>query len=264
MPRGGSGHRQDALRDVNSVAIAGVGLIGGSFALALRKAGFKGEIAGISSPATIAKAKGVIDRGITIQEAAGYDLVFLAQPIRQIIETLPNLAGSTALITDAGSTKRAICAAAKDLQNFIGGHPMAGKEVRGVENSDADLFRGRPWLLTGEPPAWFRETLERIGANIMMTTPEQHDQMIAMASHMPQLVSCAIAKVTKPVRHVGGPGLESMTRISRSSYDIWRDILDTNRDEAIAALDHLISEATFLRQAVLTEDPAVEEYFNDR
>lgn len=248
---------------MQSVAIIGVGLIGGSFALALRKAGFHGEIAGVSSPATIAKATGVIDRGISLEEAAGYDLVFLAQPISQIIETLPKFAGSQALITDAGSTKRMICEAARNLSNFIGGHPMAGKEVRGVENSDAALFQGRPWLLTSEPPAWFRETLEKIGARIIVTTPEEHDRMIALASHMPQLVSCALAKVTEGVRSVGGPGLESMTRISRSSYDIWRDILATNADEAVAALDLILAEAASLRHSVLANDPELKKYFGE-
>lgn len=246
---------------MKSVAIVGVGLIGGSFALALRKIGFQGEIAGVSSPATISKAVGIIDRGISLEEARQFDLIFLAQPIHQIIRTLPKLAGSSALITDAGSTKREICCAAAGLSHFIGGHPMAGKEVRGVENSDADLFEGRPWLLTSEPPDFFREMLEKIGSRVIVTTPEEHDAMIAMASHMPQLVSCAIARVTKSVKEVGGPGLESMTRISRSSFDIWQDILETNRDQAVAALDSLIAEATTLRKVLADDDPALKSYF---
>lgn len=251
---------------MKSVVIAGLGLIGGSFALALRKAGYQGEIAGFSSPTTVSKAieLGIVNRGITIEEARQADLIFLAQPIRQIIQTLPLLEGSQALITDAGSTKREICSAASHLPHFIGGHPMAGKEVRGVENSDADLFRDRPWLLTSEPPAWFQELLQRIGGKIILTTPDEHDRLVAMSSHMPQLVSCAIAKITESVRHVGGPGLESMTRLSRSSFDIWRDILDTNRDQAVEALDQLIREATHLKEVLEANEPELNTYFRSK
>ena len=133
---------------MKTVAIAGVGLIGGSFALALRKAGFKGRIVGVSSAATIDKAfaLGVIDEALPLAEAAAdADLVYLSQPISRIIETLGVL-DTDALVTDAGSTKAVICETARKLKRgrFVGGHPMAGKESRGVEQADADLFRGRP------------------------------------------------------------------------------------------------------------------------
>lgn len=249
---------------MKSVVIVGVGLIGGSFALALRKIGYQGEILGVSSPSTISSAKGIIDRGISLNEAQQADLIFLAQPIHKIIQTLPQLSGAKGLITDAGSTKREICQAARNLPQFIGGHPMAGKEVRGVENSDPDLFLNRPWLLTAEPPEWFRTILEQIGSRVMVTTPEEHDSMIALASHMPQLVSCAIARVTKPVKSVGGPGLESMTRLSRSSYDIWKDIIETNREQAIAALSQIIQETSRLRDILERNDPEIASYFESK
>ncbi len=238
---------------MRSVAIVGVGLIGGSFARALRQAGFAGEIVGVSSPATIAKATGVVDRGVTLEEAASCDLVFLAQPIFGIIETLGRLQ-TTALVTDAGSTKRAICQAAAHLPNFLGGHPMAGKEVSGVENSDAELFRGRPWILTSTPPPEFREWLERIGARVMILGAEEHDHLVALSSHVPQLISNAIAKVSAPARAVAGPGLESMTRLSRSSFSLWRDIIATNRDEIGMALDDYIAAIQAQRDALRRGD----------
>lgn len=224
-------------------------MIGGSFARALRQAGFSGDIVGVSSPATIEKAVGVVDRGVSLEEAAACDLLFLAQPISGIIETLGRLRTNT-LVTDAGSTKRAICQAAGHLPNFLGGHPMAGKEVSGVENSDADLFRGRPWILTSPPPPEFQAWLERIGARVLVMSAEEHDHLVALSSHVPQLISNAIAKVSKPARAVSGPGLESMTRLSRSSFPLWRDIIATNRDEIGAALDDYIAAIQAQRDAL--------------
>lgn len=244
---------------MDSIAIAGVGLIGGSFALAVRRTGFCGEIVGVSSAGTIAKAiaLGAIDCGVTLEEAARRDLLFLAQPVAVIIDTLRRLRGALApstIVTDAGSTKREIVAAAEGLSNFVGGHPMAGKEMRGVENADADLFRGRPWLLTSEPPAELRHWIEATGARIIVLRADEHDRLVALISHAPQLLSNAIARVTQPGQAFGGPGLESMTRLAGSSFSIWRDILATNRDETAAALDRILAEASRLRQALTTED----------
>jgi prephenate dehydrogenase len=244
---------------VDSVAIAGVGLIGGSFALALREAGFRGEIVGLSSPATIEKAvaRGIVARGVTLEEAAHCDLLFLAQPVSVIAATLrrlPGLTGAATIVTDAGSTKRAIVEAGADLPNFIGGHPMAGKEIRGVEAADAHLFRGRPWILTAEPPPVLRRWIEATGARVSVLPAAEHDRLVALVSHAPQLLSNAIASVTRPGRDFAGPGLESMTRLAGSSISVWRDILATNRDETIAALDRFLAETSRLRQALAAED----------
>src|SRR5579872_5627476 len=141
---------------MNSVAIFGVGLIGGSFALALRKAGFQGQLLGVSSPSSIGKALEleVIDAGVSVREACQQaDLLYLAQPISRIIEIFPELnrwVRPDALVTDAGSTKSAIVQAAEALTRcgFLGGHPLAGKESRGVESADAMLFEGRTYILT--------------------------------------------------------------------------------------------------------------------
>ena len=140
---------------------------------------------------------------------------------------------------------------------------MAGKETRGAESADADLFRGRPWILTEEPPAGFRLCIESTGAHILVMTPEEHDRRIALASHLPQVVSNVLAKVTAPAKAVGGPGLESMTRLSRSSYEIWKDIFSTNRDEIALALEEFLREAKKLKQELEHDDSAgISEYFS--
>src|SRR5450432_2944248 len=194
---------------MNTVAIFGVGLIGGSFALALRKAGFSGRIIGVSSPPTIRRALelGVIDEGVPAQEAAqAADLIYLAQPILRIVEILPELehwVHPEALVTDAGSTKSAIVERAGAISRcqFLGGHPMAGREQRGVEAADPGLFRGRPYVLTPRSEAElhtpqardFVDWIERIGAFTVILSPAEHDRIVAYTSHLPQLASTGLA-----------------------------------------------------------------------
>jgi len=265
---------------METVAIVGVGLIGGSFGLALKSAGFRGRILGVSSPATVEKAlrRGAIDEGASLEEAAPRaDLVYLAGPIRAIVDTLAKLEGLVrpgALVTDAGSTKRRICEAGRALRAglFLGGHPMAGKEKRGVEEAEAELFRGRPYLLTparagdletpaaGEFLAW----LGRIGAEPRVMTPEEHDRIVALGSHLPQMISTALAATLAArgeagaVAQAAGPGLLDMTRLALSGWDIWRDILETNRDEIVRAIgffeQRLRALATELDQGLPEDD----------
>ncbi len=220
--------------------IAGVGLIGGSFALAIRRGGFRGRILGLSSPATVAAARsaGVIDGEANWEQARDADLVLLAQPIRVILESLPRLAGARAWVTDAGSTKRSICRAAAAMERFTGGHPMAGKAVRSVSQADAGLFENRPWIFTSVPPAPLQDLVERTGARLTVTTPEDHDRAVALTSHLPQLLSSALASLGKdqPGRlFAAGPGWESMTRLAASDWALWRDILETNGDFILEA-----------------------------
>jgi prephenate dehydrogenase len=249
---------------IQTVSILGVGLIGGSFALALRSAGFAGRILGVSSPRTLeaAQRRGVIDAGMPLAEAvAAADLVYLAQPIGRILDLLPEVArhaSSTCLVTDAGSTKRAIVARAADLfaegPSFLGGHPMAGKAQRGVELAEAGLFAGAVYVLTppdgrlpetpavGEFVAWIR----KIGAMPSVLTPNVHDEVVTWTSHLPQLVSSALALSVSghldDAEHlkIAGPGLRDMTRLAESSYGIWRDILSTNGDNLQGALEQFI------------------------
>jgi prephenate dehydrogenase len=251
---------------LETVGIVGVGLIGASFGLALREAGFTGRILGVSSAPSIdaGVARGAIDRGATLEEAAGEsDLLFLAQPIFGIIETLRQLdpmVRPDALVTDAGSTKRAIAEeAARSLKRcaFVGGHPMAGKEVRGAAAAEAGLFRGRPWVLTKDIDHEFRRWIAVIGAREIILDPVQHDRLVAWSSHLPQLSSTALASLLREkapeAASVAGPGLLDSTRLAMSSYDLWRDILETNGEEISVALDAYIEKLQALRKDLETE-----------
>ena len=234
---------------IETIAIVGVGLIGGSFALAVRAAGFGGRVVGVSSQRTIAAALelGVIDAGATLEAAcAEADLVYLAGPICAIIELIPRLDGLVkpgALISDAGSTKVMIsrCGAELHRAQFLGGHPMAGKERRGVAAAEATLFRGRPYLLTPVEPAALDTTAARefvawlraIGADVRTLSPDEHDRVVAHSSHLPQLLSTTLAATlahhgdAASIAAAAGPGLLDMSRLALSGWDIWHDILAT-------------------------------------
>jgi prephenate dehydrogenase len=249
---------------MKQVAIVGVGLIGGSFALALRRSGFNGRISGVSSPATIERAMqmGVVDTGGTLAEAcADADLIYLAQPISAILDTIRKLRGIAkpdALVTDAGSTKHRIVTAAQEHLSgtrFLGGHPMAGKETRGVAGADAELFRGRPYVLCPSGVAAdesFVELLKRIGARVEICGAEEHDRLVAFSSHLAQLASTALAATiqeTSPESiRVAGPGLVDATRLALSNYDLWRDILATNSLAITEALTAYIGKLEHLRE----------------
>ena len=235
---------------MKTVAIFGVGLMGGSFALALRKAGFSGRILGVSSPATLQRALDlrVIDAGASAREATQTaDLLYLSQPILRILEILPDLndwVQPGALITDAGSTKSTIVGKARSVISrcqFLGGHPMAGREQRGVEAAEAGLFFGRPYVLTPVSQAELETTNARelldwiraIGAFPVILDPQEHDRIVAYTSHLPQLVSTGLAALLdgreEPQSRVFGPALVDSTRLALSSFDVWGDILATNR-----------------------------------
>ena len=257
------------------VVIVGTGLIGASFGLALRKAGFAGAITGVSSPRAIADAvaAGAIDRGAPLAEAAPHaDLVFLSQTIGRILDTLRHLdplLRPGALVTDAGSTKCEIVDLARQHftnAQFLGGHPMAGKERRGASAADGDLFRGRTWVLTPDDSAElqtpaaldFRSWLDRIGANVLTLDSDEHDRVVSLTSHLAQLASTALAatvsdKIGAPPRlQISGPGLEDMTRLAMGSYEIWRDILATNSDHIEKALSVYIQKLEHVRENLRT------------
>ncbi len=256
---------------IQTIAISGVGLIGGSFGLALKAAGFTGEIVGVSSPRTIAAAweRGAIDRGASLEEAAAQaDLLYLAQPIGRILDQIRHLdplLKEGALVTDAGSTKHAIVKQAErsiHRARFIGGHPMAGKETRGVESADANLFRGRTYVLTprvaSDVPQEFLDLLASIGARVVVVTPEEHDRVVSFTSHLPQLLSTALAAtVAENVEEnleVAGPGLIDSTRLALSAYDLWRDILATNEEEVARAITAMQVKLDHLRDNLKTRE----------
>jgi prephenate dehydrogenase len=253
------------------VTIAGVGLIGGSFALALRKAGYTGKIIGVSSPETIKAAlnRGAIDAAMPLAEAASQsDLIYLAQPIERILDTLSVIDDHVrpgTLITDAGSTKAQIVERAeKHIRRgrFIGGHPMAGKESRGMEAAEADLFRGRPYVLTS-PDVELERWIEAIGARVVRLDAQEHDRLVAFTSHLPQLISTALAasiSVESGAERVAGPAALDLTRLALSPYDIWRDIFATNAGPIDAALGVFIKKLEELRRTL--QDPVIEQEFN--
>lgn len=255
---------------MNKVSIVGVGLIGGSFALALREAGFTGRIIGVSSAATVEKAqwRGVIDEAMPLQDAASQsDLIYLAQPIQQILETLGAIGSQVrkgTIVTDAGSTKALICERGADAiqrGKFVGGHPMAGKESRGVEEAEANLFRGRPYVLTAREPQ-LEKWIEAIGARLVVLDPIEHDRLVALVSHLPQLLSTALAGVIgdQPgASQVAGPAAGDLTRLALSPYDIWRDIFATNAASIDAALTAFIVKLEALR--VQLRSPEMERVF---
>ena len=212
---------------------------------------------------------GAIDRGVRLEEAcAGADLIFLAQPIGRILDTirhLDRLVRPEALVTDAGSTKCEIVDIARQSISrgqFLGGHPMAGKEKRGAAAAEAELFRGRPWVLTPdeaaelETPAAreFRDWLDRMGARVVVCDADEHDRIVARTSHLPQLASTALAASLDGAAHldVSGSGLADMTRLALSSYDLWRDILATNSDHIEKALAVYIQELEHIRENLRT------------
>jgi prephenate dehydrogenase len=258
---------------IRTVAIAGVGLIGGSFGLALREAGFDGELLGVSSPPAIEAGlrSGAIQRAATLEEAAATaDLIYLAQPVDRILQTLQQLsplARPDCLITDAGSTKSVIVQQASDcirLTTFLGGHPMAGKEQRGSQAAEAALFRGRPYVLTPDRPETsltleFRSWLCRIGANVIDMSAAEHDRVVAFTSHLPQLLSTALAATLALQNEPGflrvfGPGLVDMTRLAVSTPDLWSSILATNQAEITLSINLFQDYLNRIKQAIATDD----------
>ena len=260
---------------MRNVTIVGVGLIGGSFALALRAAGFEGAITGVSSPATLDAALrlGVVDRGAPLDEAcAGADLIYLAQPISRIIDVLRHLnplVHPNALVTDAGSTKHRIVSTAHEHLarcRFLGGHPMAGKELRGVGAADAQLFRDRPYVLCPADPAEldteFVHWLGQIGARVVVLGAEEHDRLVAFSSHLAQLASTALAATiiesSPESAQVAGPGLVDATRLALSGYELWRDIFATNSAAITEALTAYIGKLEHLRENLRNRELATE------
>lgn len=247
------------------ITIIGTGLIGGSWGLALRRAGFRGERIGCDRAETLEKAlgAGAIDLAEPdpLRAAAESSLVILAAPVGEIIRllgTLGRAVSEIALVTDTGSTKVMICKAAREhfcgKAFFLGGHPLAGKENSGVENASPDLFENAAYILTPCSPqaesdpriAAFRELVTSLGARVVTMEAALHDEVMAFLSHLPQLASTALASVIeeRQTLHVdlAASGLRDATRLAGSPYDVWRDICSTNLENIRSALDALIEK----------------------
>ena len=264
------------------VAIVGLGLIGGSFALAARRAGIARKITGCDTDEAIeyALAHNVIDEpedSFDSGRVSEADLVYLATPVRAIIDFLRARAAQIkpgAIVTDAGSTKREICRAASGSLSpgvhFIGGHPMAGSHNTGIENASADIFTNAPYALVTDDAGEeanrdfsnaldaMLEVVGRIGGRPVITTPDLHDRVVARVSHAPQLISTALAVAVakrgeRECRELAGAGFADMTRLAASSWSVWEDVCRTNADEVRGALDEIITELETMRAALAEE-----------
>ena len=242
----------------NQLGVIGCGLMGGSFALALKRAGLVKRVVGYSkSPSTTEKAKklGVID---TIAESAllavsGSDIVLLAVPVsatEATFKAIRHLVEPGMLLMDVGSTKRDVVDAARRVLkervvSFVPAHPIAGKEVSGVSHADAALYNGRQVILTPIPQTPMElvqkatDVWSAIGSQVLRMTPENHDAAFAAVSHLPHLLafayfsSVASQPAGKDFLSLAGPGFRDFTRIAASDPTVWRDILMSNREELL-------------------------------
>lgn len=234
------------------MAVIGLGLIGGSLARALARSGC--DVIGLDAASVCRRAiaaKAIARRAASPEEAARLaGVVVLAAPPdanRNLLARLARVAPPGLVVTDVGSVKGPICrdAARLALAGFVGGHPMAGNERAGFGASSADLFRGRPWILTpGRPAALarIRAIVRAVGARPVVMDPETHDRVAAFLSHLPQLLAWALtdAVASDPVarrhRALAGPGFAGMTRLAASPRPLWREILRDNRVEVRRAV----------------------------
>ncbi len=243
------------------VGIVGLGLIGGSIALAARQTWPAALVIGVDQKDVLERAMVLHAIDVAADDPvvlADADLVVLAAPIQQnleILQTLPENVVSAAVVTDTGSTKRAIVEAAASLPErftFIGGHPLGGAARSGIEYARPDMFAGRPWLFTpttGHDAAAL-EKLEAfataLGASPRTLSPEDHDHLLAFISHLPQLTVSALMHVVGRAAgadglRLSGRGLQDTTRLASSPAGIWKEVCATNADEIGSALDALIA-----------------------
>lgn len=240
------------------LGLIGCGLMGGSFALALKRAGLVKRVVGYSkSPSTTerARALGVIDveAPSALLAVSGADIVLIAVPVaatESTFKAIKHLVSNDMLIMDVGSTKSDVIQAARralreHVRSFVPAHPIAGKERAGVDNADPDLYKGRQVILTPTDQTGAVQTQKAIdvwsalGCRVLQMSPEQHDAAYAAVSHLPHLLAFAMMNAVnsqpqaKDYLSLAGPGFRDFTRIAASDPKIWRDILLANRDEVL-------------------------------
>ncbi len=262
----------------DSVAIVGLGLIGGSLALATRERWPSIRVTGVDSSDVIAhvRGSGAIDRSAqTIDEAGDVDLIVLAAPVQQNRQMLRGLrTRRQTIVTDVGSTKQVMIEDGRALAEpavFVGGHPLGGGERGGFAFARPDLFEARPWILTsdtGTTDALARVTrfVVGLGARPVVMTADAHDRVMALVSHLPQLTASVLMEVVGSATGtadlgLAGRGLVDTTRLASSPSDIWRDVCQTNADAIGGAMDLLIARLTDLRQR-LDSGEAIDELFD--
>lgn len=257
------------------ITFVGFGLLASSMAAAIRASHLPLTIRVVSSPKTQARAKelGFADETFSYDDVQKYsqgtDLILLCSPILHILEILEKLSHvqveRPVIVSDIGSTKAEICRAGAKLSSpflFVGGHPMAGSEKRTLEYNDPSLFENAFWFLC--PPASARKEdyallsnlISFLGSQEVLFSPEEHDNTIAWLSHMPQMVSTALAGSLPKIllennyQHFAGRGFRDMTRIAASGWNMWHDICVTNRSAVLSALDDFSKRVENIRQAL--------------
>jgi prephenate dehydrogenase len=261
------------------VALIGCGLMGGSFALAAREAGWAKFIVGYS-PSESSKQKalsmGVINLATDniAQAVEGADLVLLAVPVKSMtscFEAIAPALNSNALLMDVGSTKSDIVASALStlgdkLHCFVPVHPIAGKEVAGVQHSDVNLYKERALIMTPmessgkEQVQLAKEVWKSLGSYITELTPAQHDAAFAAVSHLPHVLSYAIIRGIFQQKNgpeliaLGGPGFRDFSRIAASDPVVWRDILTTNREQVLVQIAHFKEALNDFEKAIDVND----------
>jgi prephenate dehydrogenase len=276
---------------IERIAILGTGLLGSSAGLALRAAGFRGVITGWNRGAEGGQTSllmGAVNAlaAEPLQAARESQVVLLAVPIYATLDWMEQLSGVLGpehVVTDVGSTKAQVTAAAGRLFNtperaaFLPGHPMAGKERGGAALGDANLFRGAVWLFTDDP-GWqrsrasaalvkdWRELVGAMGSRTIDMDAARHDELVGWVSHLPQFVATALSALLEEevgdapeLKDVGGRALREMTRLGASPYSMWRDIAHTNTAAVEAALHALEQRLAHLRENLRT--PGLREEF---
>lgn len=269
------------------ITIVGVGLIGGSLGLALRRKGYQGTLIGVDETYVLEKARQLnflnefYPRDELETACSDADLIFLCTPIMEILHALQVISRyvkPNVLITDVGSVKRKIVETANihlpATCDFIGGHPMAGSEMRGIEAADPFLFENTTYVLTPSRPIpentrmLFGELLESIGAKVLLLLPSLHDEIAAAVSHLPQMAAVAmmqlVGKRQSESPHflkMAAGGFRDMTRIASSPFSIWDSIRQTNSDMIIHYIDAYIEELQNVKQMILA--PELEKYFSN-
>lgn len=266
------------------LAVFGVGLIGGSFALALKRAGVVQQVVGVGrSAANLARAvelQAIDEAAVDSASAlAGADLVLVAVPVQQTRQVLQQIAGYLepgAAVTDGGSTKRDVVAAAAaalgaKLKQFVPAHPIAGAELSGVQAASADLYRGRTVVITPIPQAApdIRARVEQAwhacGARLVEMTPQHHDAVLAAVSHLPHALAFALVDMiagrtdAAELFSFAGAGFRDFTRIASSSPEMWRDICLANRDLLLAEVSDYRAQLARIEEYLQRADGAALE-----
>lgn len=257
-----------------NVVVVGLGLLGGSFALALRELDAEACITAVDRPLVLerpaarATAQVLLDAADTVavhRAVESADLVLLATPVTAIVSLLPELVTRARIVTDCGSTKRAIARAVEGSPRrgrFVPGHPMAGAPEGGIDLARADLFRGRRWILCPEQSDAnavdeVARLVTRLGAVPIRLSAAEHDRAVALTSHVTQLVASALAAVAfeSGAEPAVGPAFERTTQAAGGPEQIWDDILATNADAVAAALTEISRELEQARAGLARVPP---------